>query len=112
MEIDISKSIETLAAKMGIASERLIEYFAPLAQAQWVDVWLAAGVWVILIAVGAWITKHFWEESDGFAVIPVVVILLLVLGGICIEFSEAYKATSAPEAWAIEQILDKLSSCD
>lgn len=106
--------IQKLADTLGVAASKLIEIYAQRAALEWVDFYLFVP-FIILSAVTGVVCLRRVSKDDGTdfgvaelwgagAIISTMlfVVLTAIAGG---EFSQAYKATHAPEAYAIDQIL-------
>ena len=103
--------IAALFAKIGVTIGKLVEAYAARAPAEWVDPPIALAICVVL-GVASWFTlKYRKHPGNDDYVIPGIVlgfcsVMALMVG--LIEISDAVKATVAPHAYAVDQILDKL----
>jgi hypothetical protein len=110
------ESLVELADKLGVAAEQLIAIYSELALLQWVDVWVALGLAVLFGSVGgmcgifAKVHRNNENAAAPLTVVSAIFGIAVFIATIiaCVEAGEAYLAAQAPEAWAIQQILDQI----
>jgi len=107
--------IQQLADTLGVAASKLIEIYAQRAPLEWVDVWVCAPIAFALILIAAWAIRKAAKDTSGDSLeltIPLcmfsVVAACVLIGVTAGEIVDAYKANKAPQAYAIDCILDKV----
>lgn len=114
-------TLTQLAAMLGVAATEVMGYYMQRAPLEWVDFYLSL-LLLIPVAIGLCVTihgyrklptdsynaqeiRHTWIGAGSAIVVSAMLVFLFV--GIS-EFTEAYKATRAPQAYAVDQILRAL----
>ena len=103
--------IAALFTKIGMTIGKLVEVYAARAPAEWADP-IGFFVFSVLFGAVAWSLLKYGQrhDDDDFGVAGFVFCFASIISLIVcfVEFSEAVKATVAPQAYAVDQILDKL----
>ena len=112
--------IDKIADKLGVGASNLIEMYVQRAPLEWIEVHvlgclLAFSLSIFIGAIAVLVKIHDSNQENLIATIVVTTmfsgaILIVCSIGFPIEFIEAMKAEMAPQAYAVDMVLNKLSN--